>query len=107
MPDIYSPVGGRSRLFVRSMQTGETVALTAEGESPHDITWSPDGSSIAFIEFVPEAAAKLGDALVAPSGAHWAEPAKVIEGGMPARSTLRVIRRPRSRGGISSGFLCL
>src|SRR5690348_8043937 len=45
---VYSPIGGRARLFVRSMRTGETVALTAEGESPHDIAWSPDGSSIAF-----------------------------------------------------------
>ncbi|MBS0419702.1 MAG: S9 family peptidase [Proteobacteria bacterium] len=77
---IYSPVGGHARLFVRSMRTGKIVALTAEDESPHDIAWSPDGGSIAFIRFVPEAAAKLGDALVPPSGAHWAEPAKVLEG---------------------------
>ena len=77
---MYAPIGGRSRLLVRSMQTGAIVALSAEGESPHDIAWSPDGRSIAFIKFVPEAAARLGDNLVPPSGAHWAEPVKVIEG---------------------------
>ncbi len=74
---LFSDPDGRTRLVIRDMRTGDTHILADDGPTPHDIQWSPDGHSIAFIRRVPEAEPTLGKPLSKPPGAHWAAPLKV------------------------------
>lgn len=69
---------GRPQLFVRWMQTGQTVRLAELISPPANLTWSPDGKSIAFTLFAPDEKSKLGEAPAKPEGAQWAEPLEVI-----------------------------
>jgi dipeptidyl aminopeptidase/acylaminoacyl peptidase len=69
---------GRPQLFVRWMQTGQTVRLAELISPPASLTWSPDGKSIAFTLFAPDEKSKLGEAPAKPEGAQWSEPLEVI-----------------------------
>ncbi len=69
---------GSAQLFLRWMDTGQTARLTQLEKTPRGLSWSPDGSYLAFtmhVEVKPKPFAKLPPK---PEGAEWAEPAKVI-----------------------------
>lgn len=72
-------VDGAPQLFVRWMSTGATARVATLPQAPHDIAWSPDGRSLAFLLFSPTAPAALGEAVAKPDGAKWADPIKVID----------------------------
>jgi dipeptidyl aminopeptidase/acylaminoacyl peptidase len=72
-------VDGAPQLFVRWMATGATARVATLPQAPHDIAWSPDGKSLAFLEFAPAEPATLGEAVAKPEGAKWADPIKVID----------------------------
>lgn len=70
--------GGRPQLFMRWMGSGATTRLAELLFPPANLTWSPDGSSIAFTMFALDEQAKLGEAPPRPEGAKWAEPLQII-----------------------------
>jgi len=85
----WSPDGGRiayvasegagAQIFVRWMDTGATAQVTRLQHGPHDLAWSPDGATLAFVMGVPEETKPLAKPLAKPEGAEWAAPLKVIE----------------------------
>ena len=70
--------GEQPQLYVRWMATGVSAKLATLPQAPGDIAWSPDGRTIAFTMFTPEAPPKLGEAPPKPEGAKWADPLEVI-----------------------------
>ena len=81
-----SRVEGRGpQLHIRWMDTGQTAILTNVRSGPSSITWSPDGTQIAFSMFVPSDTKPLAAPPKKPKGAKWAPPVKVIET-MPYRA---------------------
>ena len=74
-----SSEGGRSQLFLRWMDTGQTARLTNLQTSPSGLSWSPDGRWIAFSMLVKESREPMVRLPSKPEGAQWAAPAIVIE----------------------------
>jgi acylaminoacyl-peptidase len=73
-------VGDRgAQIHVRWMDTGQTAMLSNVRGGPSSLTWSPDGSQIAFEMFVPADDASLAKPPAAPKGAKWAPPVTVID----------------------------
>ncbi|MBT8099502.1 MAG: S9 family peptidase [Gammaproteobacteria bacterium] len=86
----WSPTGDRlayvtnldrrgPQIHVRWMDTGQTALLTNVRQSPQVITWSPDGSQLAFVMQVPAETLPLAKPPAAPKGAEWAPAVRVIE----------------------------
>jgi dipeptidyl aminopeptidase/acylaminoacyl peptidase len=48
-------------------------------EAPRNISWSPDGSQIAFVMFTPGKEPKLGSLPDKPEGAKWADPLRFVD----------------------------
>ena len=71
--------GGKPQLYVRWMDTGQTALLTNLIEAPQSITWSPDGTQIAFAMFVADEKPTLAKPPAKPEGAKWAPGVTVIE----------------------------
>lgn len=63
---------GRGQLFLRWMDTGQTAMLTRFERTPGGVSWSPDGSQIAFSMFVPEERKPFAKMPRKPRGAEWA-----------------------------------
>jgi acylaminoacyl-peptidase len=76
---VSSDENRRAQLFLRWMDTGETAKLTNLQRSPGGISWSPDGSQIAFSMFQPEAPQPFAKLPAKPEGAQWAPPARSYE----------------------------
>ncbi|HKM89680.1 MAG TPA: S9 family peptidase [Candidatus Acidoferrales bacterium] len=70
---------GKTQLYVRWMDSGQTAKLTDLENPPAGISWSPDGKQIAFTALVSAAPPKIAALPAAPEGAKWAEPPKVYE----------------------------
>lgn len=86
---VWSPDGSRlaylsnhegsTQLYVRWMDTGQTGLVTNLQSRPGNITWSPDGSSIAFTMSVPAKEKVLSVKMPAkPKGAKWSKPVKYV-----------------------------
>jgi dipeptidyl aminopeptidase/acylaminoacyl peptidase len=90
-----SAEGDSPQLFVRWMDSGETVRVTGLPESPQAINWSPDGRWIAYLMAVPDEGPKLGKAPDKPEGAKWAEPLEIYD---------KVTYRADGAGYIKPGF---
>ena len=103
---VWSPSGdrllyastksGSSELYIRWMDTGESAKITNLTQSPGGLSWSPDGSQIAFTMFVPKQESPLVSLSGKPKGAEWAPPANVVD-------DLRY-RRDGSSGFIEEGY---
>lgn len=63
----------RVKLFVMYLDTREAVALTNSANAPGSVSWSPDGQSLAFTQFVPKAKKSLLSIPGKPQGAEWNE----------------------------------
>jgi dipeptidyl aminopeptidase/acylaminoacyl peptidase len=87
--------GGRTQLFVRWMQSGSAARITDLIDTPDDLSWSPDGKSIAFTMFVPDESSPLGTAPPKPEGATWAPPLVVVTD---------VIYRADGAGNLKPGY---
>jgi len=87
---------GRAEIFCRWMETGETARLTQLPGAPGDLSWSPDGSHIAFTMLVPEKPDSFVDLPKPPEGAKWAAPPRVID---------ELHYRHDGRGYLKPGFL--
>jgi len=69
----------RSQIFCRWMDSGETANLSNLQKPPGNLSWSPDGTQIAFTMPVPVKKKLEVDLPEKPEGAKWAKPAKIIE----------------------------
>jgi len=71
---------GDNQLYILWLESGKTSRVTNLQNSPSDISWSPDGSSIAFSMFKPSKSTHLfKDMPKKPKGANWAGTAKYID----------------------------
>ncbi len=68
-----------TELHIRWMDTGHSAKITNLTQSPGGLSWSPDGSMIAFTMFVPKEDQAMVSLPGRPEGADWADPAKVID----------------------------
>ena len=104
----WSPDGGRLlyaaregetvQLYVRYMDTGQTVAPTHVSRAPNAASWSPDGRSIAFTMLVPAKAEPFATLPDKPEGATWADPPKVIQ---------KLVYRADGEGYLEYGYVQL
>jgi dipeptidyl aminopeptidase/acylaminoacyl peptidase len=69
---IASDEEGRSQLFVRWMDTGQTAMLTHMERAPSGLAWSPRDIQIAFSMFVPDDVPSFANSPAKPKGAEWA-----------------------------------
>ena len=92
---VSSAEGGAPQLFVRWMDTGQTVRVTGLPDSPQALAWSPDGRRIAYLMNVPDEGPKLGSAPEKPEGANWAKPLQIID---------KVTYRADGAGYLKPGF---
>lgn len=74
---ISTKSGGGPELHVRWMSSGVAANITALPESPGGISWSPDGSQIAFTARVPGKPLSLGSPPAKPEGAEWKAPPSI------------------------------
>src|SRR5271169_1678532 len=70
---------GKSQLYVRWMDSGQTAKITDLENAPAGISWSPDGRQVAFTSLVSAAPPKIATLPAAPEGAKWADAPKVYE----------------------------
>src|SRR5271167_1833514 len=70
---------GKSQLYIRWMDSGQTAKLTDLENAPSGISWSPDGKRIAFTSLVSSEPPKIAALPTAPEGAKWADAPKVYE----------------------------
>jgi acylaminoacyl-peptidase len=73
-----SDAGGSAQLHCRWMDTGQTAQLTRLPSPPSVPAWSPDGRSIAFVQFVEDQEKPFVDLPSKPEGAEWAKPPRVM-----------------------------
>jgi dipeptidyl aminopeptidase/acylaminoacyl peptidase len=85
--------GAEVRIFYLDTQRSATIARVPAGAS--NLTWSPDGRTLAFQSFVAEGTDDPAALPPQPEGAQWAEPARVING---------VVFRADGEGYLPNGF---
>ena len=71
--------GGTSQLYVRWMRRGESARITGLPDSPGSITWSPDGSRIAYSMFIPDDGLRLGSAPPSPRARNGPSRCEIID----------------------------
>jgi len=76
---VYVSAGdGSPQLVLRWMDSGQTAVLTQLQQPPSNLSWSPDGTQIAFSMLVAEPQAPFVEMPAPPKGATWADPPRVI-----------------------------
>lgn len=84
-----------AELHVVWLDTLQTALLTQLPSAPSGLSWSPDGSTIAFSSLVESQPPKLAKPPKAPKGSKWAPQAKVID---------RLRYRADGQGYLKDGF---
>jgi acylaminoacyl-peptidase len=102
----YSPSGDRlawvaatdqgAEIFMHWFDSGTTTRLTQLPAAPRNLTWSPDGSRLAFAMHVASPATSMVSLPSPPEGADWAPPAQVVD---------TVVYRADGRGMLEEGFV--
>ncbi len=75
----FSNASGKKQIHMKWLETGQNAQMTHFTSSPSNMSWSPDGSQIAFTMFVKGKANTPVSLSGKPKGAKWAEPARVTE----------------------------
>jgi dipeptidyl aminopeptidase/acylaminoacyl peptidase len=70
---------GKTQIYVRWLDSGETARVTDVQMSPNNLSWSPDGKTIAFTMFAPSKPVSLFSLPPKPKGAKWAGNAVVVD----------------------------
>ncbi len=86
---VFSPDGskmaylsskeGKVQIYLRDLATGLTARVTDVAMSPSNMSFSPDGTQIAFSMFTPSKAKPLFSLGFKPKGAKWADDAQYID----------------------------
>jgi len=76
---FVSDRSGSSQIHLLWLDTGDFQQISRLPEAPSNITWSPDGTRLAFSMFVPEQKNVPIDLPAKPKGAKWAEGPKFID----------------------------
>jgi len=74
-----SSIEGKTQIYVRWLDTGETARVTDTQFTPGNLSWSPDGKTIAFTMFAPGKPTSLFKMPAKPKGAKWAGDAVVVD----------------------------
>jgi len=85
----------RADIRVIYVDKGTTARLVSLAHPPRELTWSPDGRSIAFAMFVPAPQKPLVELPAPPKGADWGPPIRLID---------RLIYRFNGRGYLPHGW---
>lgn len=85
----WSPSGDRivfssttdegAEIYMYWVATGQIAKLSQLPKSPSSLTWSPDGTSIAFGMFVSEKPLVVAKLPEKPKGAKWADAARITD----------------------------
>lgn len=70
---------GTTQIYRTWLDSGQTARLTSLENAPIGIAWAPDGKWISFVALVTEKPRSIVTMPTPPSGAKWAEPARVID----------------------------
>ncbi len=70
---------GMPQIHMHWVASGQTAAITNLTDPATGLSWSPDGSHLAFNKLVPAAPLTIGQMPAPPPGAQWAEPAKYTD----------------------------
>jgi dipeptidyl aminopeptidase/acylaminoacyl peptidase len=71
---------GSVQIYLRWMDTGQVARLTDLTSSPSALSWSPDGTQLAFtMPVAGESAKAFGELPKKPEGAEWAPEVRVID----------------------------
>lgn len=70
---------GSNQIHLRWMDTGASTRLSHLPHAPGSLSWSPDGSWLAFTMFVPQTPEPMATLPPKPEGAQWSAPPVVIE----------------------------
>lgn len=70
---------GIAQIHMRWMDTGQSAQITNLKIAPRSITWSPDGTSLAFLALVPVDAPAGATMPKKPEGATWAPKVKKVD----------------------------
>jgi dipeptidyl aminopeptidase/acylaminoacyl peptidase len=104
---IWSPDGSRiaylakgepsgTQIWVRYMDAeGAATQITRLERSPSNISWAPDGRSIAFTQFVPSRGGWTVQLPDRPRGATWTEAPRVVD---------QLVYRRERTGFLEDGF---
>ncbi|GLX85155.1 acyl-peptide hydrolase [Thalassotalea loyana] len=86
---VFSPDGkklaylsskeGKVQIYLRDIATGNTTRVTDVAMSPSSLSFSPDGSQLAFSMFTPTKAKPLFSLNFKPKDAKWADNAQYID----------------------------
>jgi dipeptidyl aminopeptidase/acylaminoacyl peptidase len=77
---FLSSRSGSQQIYVHWLESDRTAKLGHLTSSPSNLSWSPDGKSIAFTMFTPTEAKSIFKAMPKkPDGATWAGTAKYID----------------------------
>ena len=90
-----SDADGRTQIYVRWMDTGQTARITNLDQAPDAIEWSPDGRMISFSALAPGKGPHIAELPSPPSGAKWADPATVYD---------RLVYRFNGTGYLKPGY---
>jgi dipeptidyl aminopeptidase/acylaminoacyl peptidase len=74
-----SSIEGKTQIYVRWLDSGETARVTDVQTGPGNLSWSPDGKTIAFTMFAPKKPTSLFSLPPKPKGAKWAGNAVVVD----------------------------
>lgn len=110
MSPRFAPDGGRlawieatddgAEIFMHWFDDGTSARLTQLPAAPAHLTFSPDGTQLAFTMQVPSASAPMITLPKKPQGADWAAPARIVD-----RATWRADGRGMLRDGYVQVFV--
>ena len=91
-----SDADGKTQIYIRWMDTGQSARITDLEDSPGAIAWSPEGRMLSFSSLVPSNGPHIADLPTPPAGAKWSDPPKAYD---------RLVYRFNGVGYLKPGFM--
>nr|WP_282166240.1 S9 family peptidase [Shewanella japonica] len=74
-----STASGSPQIHIKWLESGDVGQMSHFSHAPSNLTWSPDGTKIAFTRFVPSKPKSVVSLPGKPHNAKWAKPAVYID----------------------------